>query len=172
MLAQTAEDLVEAFETYPGRTALEYKLDGARVQIHYRGDQVRIYSRQLSDVTGSLPDVVEQIRTKIHCQEAVLEGEVVAMDAQGRPLPFQDLMRRFRRKHEVVEVLAGIPLQLHLFDALYAMGGPWSMPRTMNAGPHWKRWPAISTWCARIIPATINEARPLQTRLSATVTKG
>jgi len=89
MLAQTAEDLAEAFERYQGRVALEYKLDGARVQTHKRGDEVKIYSRQLSDVTASLPDVVEEIRQGLKAHEAIVEGEAVAVDAQGRPLPFQ-----------------------------------------------------------------------------------
>ncbi len=64
MLAQTAEGLAEAFEHFKGRLALEYKLDGARVQIHRRGDEVRIFSRRLTDVTASLPDVGEEIRKR------------------------------------------------------------------------------------------------------------
>ncbi|MBC7251413.1 MAG: ATP-dependent DNA ligase [Anaerolineae bacterium] len=124
MLAQTADDLSEVFARYGTRVALEYKLDGARVQIHRRGDEVRIYSRHLADVTASLPDVVAEIRDKLLVSEAILEGEVVAVDKQGRPLPFQHLMRRFRRRHEVAATIAEIPVQLHLFDVLYTEGKP------------------------------------------------
>ena len=102
MLAGTAENLAEAFERFEGQVALEYKLDGARVQIHRHGEAVRIYSRQLSDVTASLPDVAAQIQERLVARETILEGEAVAVDAEGRPLPFQHLMRRFRRKHALI----------------------------------------------------------------------
>ncbi|HXV42363.1 MAG TPA: ATP-dependent DNA ligase, partial [Anaerolineae bacterium] len=122
MLAQTAEELSEAFARYQGRVALEYKLDGARVQIHRQGDKVRIYSRHLADVTDSLPDVVAEVRAKLAATEAILEGEAVAVDSKGQPLPFQDLMRRFRRKHAIATTVEEVPIQLYLFDALYLNG--------------------------------------------------
>jgi DNA ligase-1 len=124
MLAQTAEDLEEAFDRYEGALALEYKLDGARVQIHRRGKEVRIYSRNLADVTGSLPDVVGRIEAEMAAKEAIVEGEAVAVDPQGRPLPFQHLMRRFRRKHAIAATVDEIPVQLYLFDALLVEGRP------------------------------------------------
>jgi DNA ligase-1 len=117
MLAQTADSLAEAFERHQGRVALEYKLDGARVQIHHRGDEVRVYSRNLADVTASLPDVVARVREALAAKETILEGEAVAIDAQGRPLPFQHLMRRFRRKRAIAATVEEIPVQLYLFDA-------------------------------------------------------
>jgi len=122
MLAQTAETLSEAFERYEGYVALEYKLDGARIQIHKRGQQVRIYSRSLSEVTGSLPEVVEAVRQGLAAEEAVVEGEAVGVDRAGRPLPFQYLMRRFRRVHDVAALAKEIPVQLHPFDLLYLNG--------------------------------------------------
>src|SRR5438046_1600537 len=77
-----------------GTPSLEYKYDGARVQIHSDGDRVAIWSRRLSDVTGSLPDVVARVRG-FDAAPFILDGEVVALGAGGRPLPFQELMRRF-----------------------------------------------------------------------------
>ncbi|MFB0535593.1 MAG: ATP-dependent DNA ligase, partial [Anaerolineae bacterium] len=157
MLAQTAEDLVEVFERYEGRVALEYKLDGARVQIHRRGDEVRIYSRHLAEVTASLPDVVAKVRDKLAAEEAILEGEAVAVDAQGRPLPFQHLMRRFRRKHAVAAAVKEIPIQLYLFDALYIDG------KTLVDAPYKKRWAALGEAAGklnlvrRLIPKTVEE---------------
>jgi DNA ligase-1 len=157
MLAQTAGDLVEAFERYEGRLALEYKLDGARVQIHRRGDEVRIYSRHLAEVTASLPDVVAEVQDKLAAEEAILEGEAVAVDAQGRPLPFQHLMRRFRRKHAVAATVEEIPIQLHLFDALYLDG------KTLVDAPCQERWAALEEAAGklnlvrRLIPKTIKE---------------
>ncbi len=156
MLAQTAEDLTEAFRRYQGRVALEYKLDGARVQIHKRDAEVRIYSRQLSDVTASLPDVVEEIKG-LGAGEAIVEGEAVAVDAQGRPLPFQHLMRRFRRVHDVAAMVREIPLQLHLFDLLYVDGRDLIDTACEN------RWQALEeivgtlSLVPRLIPQTVEE---------------
>lgn len=157
MLAQTAEDLAEAFERYQGRVALEYKLDGARVQIHKRGAEVKIYSRHLSDVTASLPDVVEEISRGLEAHEAIVEGEAVAVDAQGRPLPFQHLMRRFRRVHDVAAMVREIPLQLHLFDLLYVDG------HDLIDVACEKRWQALEeivgtlSLVPRLIPQTVGE---------------
>ena len=157
MLAQTAEELTEAFERYGGRVALEYKLDGARVQIHRQGNEVRIYSRHLANVTDSLPDVVAEVRDKLAAEEAILEGEVVAVNAQGHPLPFQDLMRRFRRKHAVAATVEQVPLQLYLFDALYLNG------ETLVDIPYRERWAALEqaagklTLVRRLLPETIEE---------------
>jgi DNA ligase-1 len=157
MLAQTAGDLAEAFKRYEGRVALEYKLDGARVQIHGRGDEVRIYSRHLAEVTASLPDVVAEVRDQLAAEEAILEGEAVAVDAQGRPLPFQHLMRRFRRKHAVAATVEEIPVQLHLFDILYLNG------KTLVDAPCQERWGALEKAAGklnlvrRLIPKTIEK---------------
>jgi DNA ligase-1 len=157
MLAQTAGDLAEAFERYEGRVALEYKLDGARVQIHRQGDEVRIYSRNLAEVTASLPDVVAEVKDQLAAEEVILEGEAVAVDAQGRPLPFQHLMRRFRRKHAVAATVEEIPIQLHLFDILHLNG------KTLVDAPYKERWAALEKAAGRLnlvrrlIPKTVEE---------------
>lgn len=118
MLADMAADPGSALEEHGGRSALEFKLDGARVQIHKRGDRIRIYSRRLADVTESLPDVVDLASGGICSREALLDGEVVAVGDSGRPLPFQALMERFKRIHDVGRMVELIPLRLFLFDAL------------------------------------------------------
>ncbi len=159
MLAGTAENLAEAFQRFEGQVALEYKLDGARVQIHRRGEAVRIYSRQLSDVTASLPDVAAQIQERLVAQETILEGEAVAVDAEGRPLPFQHLMRRFRRKHAVASTAEEVPVQLYLFDALYING------ETLVDAPYTERWAALEqaagglSLVPRLLPATTEEGQ-------------
>jgi DNA ligase-1 len=122
MLAQTAETVDEALEEHGGRTAFEYKYDGARVQIHKQGDEVRVFSRRLTDVTQSLPEVVESVKGNIEAGEAIVEGEVIAVDAAGYPIPFQHLMRRFKRIHEVRGMAEKIPVRLYLFDVLYLNG--------------------------------------------------
>lgn len=122
MLAQMADDVSKALKQHGGKTSFEYKYDGARVQIHKSGDEVRIYSRRLTDVTGSLPEVVETASKNIKAREAILEGEVIAVDAQGYPVPFQHLMRRFRRVRGIADAAERIPVKLYLFDILYLNG--------------------------------------------------
>jgi DNA ligase-1 len=119
MLAQVAEGVAEALGAHGGETAFEYKYDGARVQIHKLGDAVKVFSRRLTDVTGSLPEVVDAVKSNIQAQEAILEGEVVAVDSAGVPIPFQHLMRRFKRVHGIAGEAEKIPLRLYLFDVLY-----------------------------------------------------
>ncbi len=122
MLAQTADDVSDALAEHGGRTAFEYKYDGARVQIHKRGDEVRVFSRRLTDVTQSLPETVETVKSSIKADETIFEGEVIAVDDFGSPIPFQHLMRRFKRVHKVKDVAEKIPVKLYLFDVLYLNG--------------------------------------------------
>ena len=122
MLAQTAENVEEAIKEHGGKTAFEYKLDGARIQIHKLGQEVRIFSRRLTDVTASLPEIVELIRSEINAKEVIMEGEVIAVGEDGSPLPFQHLMRRFRRIREIEDVSRKIKVQLYLFDIIYLNG--------------------------------------------------
>ena len=122
MLAATSYDIQETLEEHGGTSAFEFKLDGARLQIHKQDETVKLYSRRLAEVTDSLPDIVAIILKEITADEAVLEAEVVAIGAKGRPLPFQDLMRRFRRIRNVDNTAERIPLRLHIFDLLYLNG--------------------------------------------------
>ena len=122
MLAQVASGVDEALEEHGGRTAFEYKYDGARVQIHKQGSEVRIFSRRLTHVTQSLPEVVEAVKANVRADEAIVEGEVIAVDEGGHPIPFQHLMRRFKRVHEVKGMAEKIPLRLYLFDVLFLDG--------------------------------------------------
>ncbi len=120
MLAQTAESVRAAIAEL-GRCALEYKLDGVRVQVHMGGGRIRLFSRRLSDITTSVPDVVECVRNGIGAGEIILEGEIIA-ERNGKPLPFQMLIRRFRRAHFDPKLVEEIPLKLYLFDLLLLNG--------------------------------------------------
>ena len=115
MLAQTADDAASALASFAGPAALEHKLDGFRVQLHKDEDVVRAYSRALNDVTGYVPELVEQV-AKLPARRLVLDGEAIVLGPRGRPLPFQDTMRRFGKKG--IELRAQMPLTLALFDAL------------------------------------------------------
>lgn len=137
MLAELATDWAEVLEAHGGRTALEFKYDGARIQVHRAGDRVAIWSRRLTDVTASLPDIAAVARQELQGAPFILDGEVVARDAQGRPLPFQDLMRRFRRVHAVDTLVQEVPLSLHLFDCLVCEGRP------LMDEPYAARWETL-----------------------------
>jgi DNA ligase-1 len=120
MLAQTADRLSEALSIL-GTAALEYKLDGARIQLHKDGREVRIYSRQSNDVTGACPEIVERIR-EVPTASFVLDGEAIAFDPEGRPHPFQTTMRRFGRKLDVGALRTALPLTSVYFDCLFLEG--------------------------------------------------
>lgn len=118
MLAQTAADVDEALqELGSGEIALEWKLDGARVQAHKDGEQVRLYTRTLNEVTDALPEVTAAVRA-LDARELVLDGEAIAYDGAGRPHPFQITMRRFGRRLEVEKLLTELPVRAYFFDCL------------------------------------------------------
>ncbi|HKU62217.1 MAG TPA: ATP-dependent DNA ligase [Gemmatimonadales bacterium] len=120
MLAGTAESEAEAVAEL-GECGLELKLDGARVQIHRRGDEVRIYSRRLNEVTPAVPELVGRTLA-LPATGLILEGEAIALRPDGSPHPFQTTMRRFGRRLEVERVRESIPLTLFLFDLLFLDG--------------------------------------------------
>ncbi len=120
MLAQPADGVGEAMEAL-GEAALEVKLDGARVQIHRVGNDVRIFSRQLNDVTASLPEIVEATLA-LPAKELIVDGEVIALKQDGRPHPFQVTMSRFGRKLDIDGMREKLPLRVFLFDCLHRDG--------------------------------------------------
>jgi len=128
MLAQ-AGTVSDALDDW-GEVAVEWKYDGARVQIHYDPDglgwadadgDVAVFSRNMEEVTDALPEVVEHVREHLSAP-AILDGEVVATDDDGDPLPFQAVLRRFRRKHDVARARESVALELVAFDCLHAAG--------------------------------------------------
>ncbi|WP_297416735.1 ATP-dependent DNA ligase [Thermococcus sp.] len=119
MLAQNAASVKEALTEMGGKAAFEIKYDGARVQVHRNGGEIAIYSRRLENVTKSIPDVVEAIKGSLKAEKTIVEGELVAVGEGGRPRPFQYVLRRFRRKYNIKEMIEKIPLELNLFDIMY-----------------------------------------------------
>ena len=104
-----------------GEVAVEYKYDGSRFQFHKKDGVCRIYSRKLEEVTGSLPDIVRQLEEATADHDVILDGEAVAV-RDGRPMPFQYVIRRFRRKHQVDSMMEKIELVPRVFDILYLDG--------------------------------------------------
>jgi DNA ligase-1 len=120
MLAQTADETGDALQRLTS-AGFEYKLDGARVQVHRSGDEVRVYTRQLNDVTSAVPELVESVRA-LPVAEIILDGEALAFRHDGRPQPFQVTMRRFGRRLDVERVRDELPLSAYYFDCLYLDG--------------------------------------------------
>ena len=117
MLAQTAADVAEALEQIHGAAAFEWKMDGARIQVHKRGSEVRIYTRSLNEITAAIPEIADLARTFAE-HTLVLDGEAIAFDASRRPHPFQVTMRRFGRKLNVEASRSALPIEAFFFDCL------------------------------------------------------
>jgi len=118
MLAQLIPSIEDAIKEI-GTPQFETKYDGARIQVHKKGNAVKIYSRKLEDITNSLPEIVEEVK-KLKEHSMIIEGECVAIDLNtGHPRPFQDILRRFRRKYYIDKMREEITLRAYFFDILY-----------------------------------------------------
>jgi DNA ligase 1 len=120
MLAQTSGDAEDALGRL-GVASFEYKLDGARIQVHKRGDDIAVFSRNLREVTSAVPEVVELVRA-LPAHTLVLDGEVLALQDSGAPHPFQITMRRFGRKRDVSALRSELPLSPFFFDLIHLDG--------------------------------------------------
>ena len=114
MLAQTASDITEALANLHEDVALEWKLDGARIQVHKAGDEIKVFSRNLREVTPAVPEVVEAVR-RLPADQLILDGEVIALRADGAPETFQRTMQRFGRKLDVERLRSGDAADTVLF---------------------------------------------------------
>lgn len=120
MLAQTAEDVADALVRLDS-AGLEFKLDGARVQVHKAGNDIGVFTRRLHDVTASVPEIVEAVGC-LSVRELILDGEAIALQPDGTPHPFQTTMRRFGRKLDVARMREALPLTAFFFDCLHLEG--------------------------------------------------
>jgi DNA ligase-1 len=116
MLASTAASTTEALATLGGAASVEYKLDGARIQVHRNGDDVRVFTRSLADITHRVPEIVEATRA-LPAERVILDGETLSLDEDGAPRPFQDTMARFGS-----ETAAEVALRPWFFDILHLDG--------------------------------------------------
>ncbi|WP_330333983.1 ATP-dependent DNA ligase [Streptomyces sp. NBC_00536] len=120
MLANTAKSVADALAAL-GPCALEEKLDGIRVQVHRDGDEVGVYTRSLDEITGRLPEVVELARS-LPGDRFVLDGEVIALAADGRPVPFQEVASRVGSRTDVAAARLALPVTPFFFDVLAVDG--------------------------------------------------
>lgn len=117
MLAQLAPGIKESVAEM-GRVFCETKYDGIRVQIHRTGSEIMIFTRRLENISNAVPDVVEYIRKYLPAEDFIVEGEII-VTKDGKPISFQYILQRVRRKYDIEEVMEKVPLTLYLFDVLY-----------------------------------------------------
>jgi DNA ligase-1 len=157
MLAQPATGLDEALaDLKDDQVALEWKLDGARIQVHKAGDEIKVFSRTLREVTSAVPEVVDAVR-RLAVNEVILDGEVIALRADGTPHTFQQTMQRFGRKLDVDRLRAELPLTPFFFDCLYVDGA------SMLDQPQIERFGTLGS----IAPSAIVPSRVRPTREEA-----
>jgi len=163
MLAEMARDLREAMKECGGVAAVEFKYDGVRLHIHKRGDEVRLFTRRLNEVTQQLPEVVGAVKEYVRASEVVLDCEAVSF-VDGKPLRFQDLVKRIRRKENVREMAEKMPLQIKVFDILYLDG------RVLVDRPYAERWKLLEEVVApevlieRVVTSDLREAEAFYRR--------
>jgi len=122
MLADSASSVIDAMTGGGGETvAVEWKIDGARIQVHRQGDRVAVYTRNLNEVTDAVPEVIDAVRS-LPATELILDGEVIALARDGRPRSFQDTMSRFGRRLNILRLRDELPLTPFFFDILYRDG--------------------------------------------------
>lgn len=118
MLAQRSEDIEEVLDRMGEKAAFEIKLDGIRIQPHKKGEEVFLFTRRMENYTDMFPELEEAVRSSIKPENAIVDGELVAIDKEtGEPMPFQEVLRR-RRKYDIEKTAKEIPVRIHLFDVL------------------------------------------------------
>ena len=157
MLADSAPDVAAALAQL-GEAVLEWKLDGARIQVHRRGDRVAVYTRNLNDVTARVPEVVEAVLA-LPAEELILDGEVIALDAEERPHPFQVTMRRFGRRLDIETQRAELPLLCFFFDLLWCDGKDYLDRPLAERLARLDSTIAGKMRVPRVITASVDEAR-------------
>ncbi|MBR9679470.1 MAG: ATP-dependent DNA ligase [Candidatus Altiarchaeota archaeon] len=123
MLFHKSEGIETALDKCGGIAGIEPKLDGFRTQIHKSGQDVKIFTRRLDDVTKQFPEVAERARQSIKSDSAIVEGETIGYDAKtGKWLPFQSLSNRIKRKHDIDKKRQEVPVATYLFDIVFLNG--------------------------------------------------
>src|SRR5574344_1793748 len=117
MLAQLSPNIDESILEM-GEALCETKYDGIRMQVHKNGDNITIFTRRLENITKAIPEIVNEIRDAFPNENFIAEGEVIAT-RNGKPLSFQNILHRVRRKYNIEEAIESVPLKVYLYDLLY-----------------------------------------------------
>lgn len=117
MLAQLSPGISESIIEM-GEALCETKYDGIRMQVHKNGNDITIFTRRLENITKAIPEIVEEIKNAFPDEDYIAEGEVIAT-RNGKPLSFQNILHRVRRKYNIEEAIESVPLKVYLYDLLY-----------------------------------------------------
>ncbi|KZX14427.1 ATP-dependent DNA ligase [Methanobrevibacter curvatus] len=117
MLAKLAEG-IESSVGEMGEAICEIKYDGIRIQIHKHGDEISFFTRRLENVTNAVPEMIEVVKNGFPDEDFIIEGEMIAT-REGKPISFQNILQRVRRKYDIDKAIESVPLSLYLFDLLY-----------------------------------------------------
>jgi DNA ligase 1 len=121
-LAEKSPSLKDAIESYK-KVLLEYKYDGMRTLIHKKGEKIWLFTRNLENITAAFPDLVQLAKKNIKADDCVLDGETIGLDRKsGKPVPFQQLSTRIKRKYDIEKAAEEIPIDINLFDIVYLDG--------------------------------------------------
>ncbi len=157
LLAEKSPSLEDALNSFD-EPACEYKYDGARMLIHKKNDKFWIFTRRLENITKAFPDVVEVCKKSLKTKECIVDGEGLAIDRKtGKPLPFQTLSQRIKRKYDIRKISKEIPIELNFFDIIYLNGKPlFDLPL--------KQRKKLLTKTVKEIPGKVQLAKQLVTK--------
>lgn len=123
MLFQKAENISSAFDKLGDKISAEYKYDGFRLQIHRKNNEIKLFTRNLDDVSKQFPDIIEIIKSNVNSKNFIIDCEAIGINrSKNTWLPFQKVSRRIKRKYDIDQIIKEIPISLRIFDLIYENG--------------------------------------------------
>ncbi len=123
MLAQKAKTIKDGFEAVGKPCAIEYKYDGFRLVIHKKGNEIKLFTRRLENVTKQFPEVVNYVKKYVKGNSVILDSEAVGFDKKTKAYkPFQSISQRIKRKYDIEKIQEELPVEINVFDILYYNG--------------------------------------------------
>ena len=122
MLAIKVDNIKYALKAVDKPAQCEYKLDGARIQCHFDGKKINLFTRNMENVTNQFPDISDHLKNNVKAKSYILDAEACGISKEGRYLPFQNISKRIKRKHDIEKMARDFPIELNVFDVMYYNG--------------------------------------------------
>ena len=122
MLAIKVDNIKYALKAVDKPAQCEYKLDGARIQCHFDGKKINLFTRNMENVTNQFPDISDHLKNNVKAKSYILDAEACGISKEGRYLPFQNISKRIKRKHDIEKMAKDFPVELNVFDVMYYNG--------------------------------------------------
>ena len=122
MLAIKVDNIKYALKAVDKPAQCEYKLDGARIQCHFDGKKINLFTRNMENVTNQFPDISDHLKNNVKAKSYILDAEACGISKEGRYLPFQNISKRIKRKHDIEKMARDFPIELNVFDIMYYNG--------------------------------------------------